>query len=190
MGHIEERGRKRAKKRNLQYALLTTVAMVGIIALAAVPSNLPIALHRLGMLPTGPNNRGSVNRARNRLIKRGFLMRTRDGFLRLTSSGMRTLHIMEARAALANNPRRWDGRWRILIFDIPERRKHLRRSLRASLYTVGFARLQDSVWVYPYDCEDFVALLKADLKIGRELLYLIVDEMESDGVWKERFKLK
>ena len=53
----------------------------------------------------------------------------------------------------------------------------------------GFLRLQDSVWVYPYDCEDFVALLKADLRLGREMLYIIAEKIENDGWLRQEFNL-
>ena len=54
---------------------------------------------------------------------------------------------------------------------------------------IGFVRLQDSVWVYPYDCEDFIALLKAELKIGRDVLYAIVDTIEHDKNLRQHFNL-
>ena len=55
---------------------------------------------------------------------------------------------------------------------------------------IGFVRLQDSVWVYPYDCEDLIVLLKADFKIGKDVLYMIVDEMEGDTHLRKEFGLR
>ncbi len=55
---------------------------------------------------------------------------------------------------------------------------------------LGFARLQDSVWVYPYDCEDLMALLKADLKIGAAVLYMVVEHIENDKQLQTQFALK
>ena len=86
-------------------------------------------------------------------------------------------------------PRRWDGKWRVLIFDIPESNRFIRATIRQTLAAVGFICLQGSVWIYPYPCEEFVALLKADLRIGKRLLYMIVEELESDGWLKEKFNL-
>ncbi len=54
---------------------------------------------------------------------------------------------------------------------------------------IGFVRLQDSVWVYPYDCEDFIALLKAELKIGKDVLYAIADTIEHDKGIRRHFNL-
>ncbi len=89
----------------------------------------------------------------------------------------------------AQRPKRWDGKWRVLIFDIPERKKTLRDKMRLTLSSVGFVRLQQSVWLYPYDCEDLIVLLKTDFKIGRDLLYLIVDALEYDIPFRKHFNL-
>ena len=50
-------------------------------------------------------------------------------------------------------------------------------------------RLQDSVWIYPYPCEDLINLLKADFKVGKDLLYLIVNFIENDKWLKRLFGL-
>ena len=55
---------------------------------------------------------------------------------------------------------------------------------------IGFKRLQDSVWIYPYNCEEVVTLLKADLDVGKALLYMIVDTLEDDEEIKKYFDLK
>jgi len=58
------------------------------------------------------------------------------------------------------------------------------------LHAVGFVLFQKSVWVYPYDCEDFIALLKADFKIGKDMRYLIADTIEGDASLRKAFNLR
>jgi DNA-binding transcriptional regulator PaaX len=77
-----------------------------------------------------------------------------------------------------------------LVFDIPEKRKGLRQKVRNTLITIGFERLQDSVWVYPYDCEDLIMLLKAGFHVGDDMLYMIVDSIERDKDLRDHFQLK
>ncbi|OGG64507.1 hypothetical protein A3C94_03355 [Candidatus Kaiserbacteria bacterium RIFCSPHIGHO2_02_FULL_55_17] len=57
------------------------------------------------------------------------------------------------------------------------------------MVSCGFERLQDSVWAYPYDCEDLIALVKAEFRIGADALYLIVEQMEHDKHLREHFHL-
>ncbi len=189
MAKLEQIARKRLRKHQLQQLILGTVAAVGMITLVAVAPNVIGALGKLGVIKPNKRQKEIVNRARDRMIENGLLARDRSGFLSLTQRGELVLWQLENNGLQKKRPRRWDGKWRILIFDIPERRKMVREKIRYTLSSVGFVRLQDSVWIYPHDCEDMVALLKADLKIGRDLLYLIVEEMEGDRRLREYFKL-
>src|SRR3989344_5740250 len=69
------------------------------------------------------------------------------------------------------------------------RRKGLRDKIRNTLLSMGFLKLQNSAWIYPYDCEDLINLLKADFKVGKDLLYLIVDSIENDKSFRKSFAL-
>ena len=86
-------------------------------------------------------------------------------------------------------PRVWDQKWRIVIFDIWERRRGVRDKLRRTLEKAGFRRIQDSVWVCPYDCEEFVTFLRADLRLGEGILYLIAEGVENDAKLRKLFDL-
>ena len=98
------------------------------------------------------------------------------------------LQMETERTAIAKK-RKWDRCWRVVIFDVPERRKGVRDRLRHFMEGCGFVRLQDSVWIYPYDCEDLIALAKADFRIGADVLYMIVERLERDKYLREHFGL-
>lgn len=84
----------------------------------------------------------------------------------------------------------WDGKWRVVIFDIREKRRSVRNRLRALLAGAGMVRLQDSVWVHPYPCDELVTLLRANLRSGTgELLYFIAEGLESDRHLRDHFNL-
>ncbi len=56
-------------------------------------------------------------------------------------------------------PSRWDRKWRVILFDIPEKQKRLRDALRMQLQRLGLKEFQKSVFVHPYECRneiDFV----------------------------------
>lgn len=56
----------------------------------------------------------------------------------------------------------WDKKWRIVLFDIPEKERWKRDNLRAKLKELGFGMIQMSVWMSPHPFEDDVrAFLKA-----------------------------
>ena len=188
MGKLEEQTRRRAKKDELKKIILETIKVAGIIGIAIVAPNVIGAMVKLGLIAS-PRQKYVVERARDRLLRSGHLRR--DGtFLRLTEKGERVLRNLSLRDYRISKPLTWDGKWRIIIFDIPEYRSGLRQKIRQTLTMMGFVRLQNSVWAYPYDCEDLMMLLKADFKVGKDVLYMVVDALEYDVHLRNRFGLR
>lgn len=186
MGILEQEVKRTRRNKNIQKAILGTVAVAGILTVAAIAPN---ALQILGMFghKKGRRFKEYVDNSRKRLVKNNLLEYTANGFLKLTPKGEAKLRQLELHDYKFKKPKRWDKKWRVLIFDIREERKALRDKIRRTLATIGFERLQDSVWVYPYDCEDLITLLKADFKVGKDLLYLIVEKIENDSLLQKQF---
>lgn len=88
-----------------------------------------------------------------------------------------------------NKNKKWDGKWRVLIFDIPENRRFDRNNIRQALVSIGFMRLQNSVWIYPYSCEDLITLLKTDTETNEDALYMVVEAIEHDEFIRKYFGL-
>lgn len=179
---------KKCRKDDIKKIILASVALAGVLGVGLVAPNALNAMAKLGILPH-PRQKESINRSRDRLIHLG-LLRYADGQLHITSQGETALRKLKLAEYQTHRPKRWDNRWRVLIFDIPEKRKKLREQIRHTLVKIGFVHTQDSVWIYPYDCEDLITLLKADFRIGKDLLYLVVEQMEYDRPYKEIFGLK
>ena len=192
MGVIEKELKTRIKRENLQKVILSGIAAVGLLSVAVFAPNALQALKFFGIEPKNKWQKYNINHSIKRLKDHGlicFEKTSRGTFARLTQKGEDKLRKFKLLDYKLKKPKKWDGKWRMLIFDIKEERKGMRDKIRFTLKRIGFLRLQDSVWVYPYDCEDFVTLMKADFKIGRDLLYLIVDSIEGDTKIKNYFKL-
>lgn len=80
----------------------------------------------------------------------------------ITSKGL--LHLQKRRLLNILQGKKWDKKWRILIFDIEEINKNLRNNLRDTIKEFGFGYLQKSVWISPYDVfkklEEFIQMRK------------------------------
>lgn len=187
MGHLEEKNKKRARNQQLTSLILGSVAIAGGIAVALVAPNVLGAMEKLGLAPKTREDE-YIHAVRRRLRKQGLLVE-HNGFLRITPRGQAQLRRAALSLARPSPLKRWDDKWRVLIFDIPEKKRSLREGIRRQLRASGFKRIQDSVWLYPYPCEEFVALLKAEMKIGKDMLYLIVDALEGDGPFRKEFGL-
>lgn len=190
MGKVEEGVRKRARKQNIQHAVLGSIKVVGILAMAAVAPNTL----RLLKYIDGPRSLyvARVSATRRRLESKGLIRVVGSGPRRgvaLTKRGEQLLLRLELGSAKYKSPKKWDGKWRIVMFDITERRRLARDRLRHLLIKIGFIKLQDSVWIFPHDCEDIISMIKADFSVGREVLYIVTDEVEGDRWLKGLFKL-
>ena len=84
---------------------------------------------------------------------------------------------------------RWDGKWRMVIFDIPESSRGRRGMIRRLLKREGFVRLQNSVYISPFKLNaQSIDYLKKSYLI-HYLRILRVDAMDDDKDLKNRFKL-
>ena|SRR3989344_8732469 len=191
MGKAEEAVKKRVRRTRLQKNILTAVAVAGVLPFVLVAPNVLGAMGKMGII-NFRQKKQSVNRSLALLIKEGYVA-VRGGISKreivLTTKGEKFAAFLgEGRLAL-KKPKRWDGKWRLVLFDIPERRKKLRAQLRITLSSLGFVRLQNSAWVYPYDCEDLIALFKTDSQLGKDVCYLIADYLEDDQALRFAFDL-
>jgi DNA-binding transcriptional regulator PaaX len=101
----------------------------------------------------------------------------KDRVLRLTAKGK--LLALGGRDPEAWWSRPWDGRWRMVLFDIPEKDKRLRDKLRRHLLARHFGYLQNSVWVSP-DPMDFAREIFKGTEIDAESL-LTLDAVPGTG---------
>ena len=86
-------------------------------------------------------------------------------------------------------PAKWDGKWRLVMFDIEEDKRKIRNLLRFHLKKVGFIQIQGSVWIYPYPCEEIVTIIKTNLKLNDEVVYVTTESFEKDTYFRKFFKI-
>ncbi len=86
-------------------------------------------------------------------------------------------------------PKTWDGKWRIIIFDIPESLKKARNALRFHLKKWGFYRLQKSVFVLPWPCEDEIEFIVELYNIRRYVRQISAEGIDNELHLKKIFSL-
>jgi phenylacetic acid degradation operon negative regulatory protein len=89
---------------------------------------------------------------------------------RLTTRGR--LHALNGRDPEARWSRPWDGRWRLVIFDLPTTQNTERSRLRRYLRDKGFGYLQNSVWITPDPLDEQAKTLRG-AKVDVESLILL-----------------
>lgn len=173
--------------------VLATIALTGLVAVAAIAPN---ALRTLKLFGWGKRKYGKsqyIDATIERMIRRGLIVLTTNKrgikCVRLTPPGRAELNKYQLQKFQLRRPRRWDGKYRAIIFDIKEWKRTQRDELRRWLERLGFVKLQNSVWVYPYECQEVVVLLKSFFHLGQEVLYLVIDSIENDRWLRRKFNL-
>jgi hypothetical protein len=84
---------------------------------------------------------------------------------------------------------KWDGKWRFVIFDIPEKLKSGRDALRKKIKKLGFYELQKSVFIFPYKCADEIAFIIEFFGIKKYVRHGTMDSIDDDIYLKKFFGL-
>lgn len=86
-------------------------------------------------------------------------------------------------------PKKWDGKWRIVLFDVPEKSRNLRDTFRHHLKRLEFFEFQKSVFVHPYDCEDEIDYLIELYDARRFVRFIVSDSVDNELHLKTHFGL-
>jgi len=87
-------------------------------------------------------------------------------------------------------PKRWDGRWWMVMFDVPESRRSVRELVRRKFTAEGFISIQKSVMVYPYPCQELIFQLREYYLLQPGELYIFQAKvLEGENVLKKAFSL-
>ena len=86
-----------------------------------------------------------------------------------------------------NQPKKWDEKWRLVVFDIPESEKFARDSLTLTLHRLGFQPLQRSVWIFPHPCHEEIEAACLYHKVDKYVTYLETSYIDKEKKLKSKF---
>jgi len=85
--------------------------------------------------------------------------------------------------------KKWNGKWFLVFFDVPEIQRNKRDYLRRFLQQLGFYQYQKSVYLFPYECEEEVTLIKKIVEGAKYMKYIIAEKIEDEDLAKTFFHL-
>lgn len=183
---------------SLSKVILYSVGIIGLVGMAFIAPN---AIQLLDLFKRKQNKKYhhdsahlqyGITAAVKRLVKERCikLENHKDGvYAKLTPKGKERLNRGHTFVVPTDRQGLWDGKWRVIIFDVKEERRIKRDKLRRELLGFGFMRLQRSVWIYPYECEDIIAIFKTDQKLWGDVLYMVVEKIEHDLRLRKMFNV-
>ncbi|MCX6722538.1 MAG: hypothetical protein NT094_00530 [Candidatus Staskawiczbacteria bacterium] len=91
---------------------------------------------------------------------------------------------------LSNKKEKWDGKWRMVAFDIPNERRKGRNALNYRLKMGGFYELQESIFLHPYDCKKEIDAFTKLFKIEKYVRFGLLDFIDNQDKIKLKFGIK
>jgi CRISPR-associated endonuclease Cas2 len=85
--------------------------------------------------------------------------------------------------------KKWNSKWFLVVFDVPEEQRNKRDYLRHFIRQIGFTQYQQSVYAYPYECEKEVEYIKRIVEGGKYISYIIADRLEHEERLKQIYNL-
>ena len=131
----------------------------------------------------------AINRLNNkRLIE--LTGKSDEVYIKITASGKNLLRRFDYDNLGLLKARTWNRKWHLIIFDIPEKKKRERNALSEKLKYLGLYPLQESVFIYPYNCRDEIDFICEFLLISRYVNYCIIESIDKkEGDLRRFFNL-
>jgi phenylacetic acid degradation operon negative regulatory protein len=107
--------------------------------------------------------------------------------VRATEKGKKRAIISDIDNLKIHVPMSWDGKWRMVMFDIPESRRSDRVFLAQKLSDLGFLMIQKSCWIHPFECRNEVGLIISITNLDRYVSLLTVVESNFDQFAKKYY---
>jgi CRISPR-associated endonuclease Cas2 len=111
-----------------------------------------------------------------------FILLTQEGKVKLAEVAIWDLSV-EA-------PKRWDKKWRLVMFDFPKEMTAARNSFREKIEDMGFRPYQRSVYIYPFECGEEVRSICAFFSAEEHVRYLVAIDIDKADDFISLFELK
>ncbi len=108
-------------------------------------------------------------------------------FLKLTRKGELKILMAKARVPAVQ---KWDEKWRVITFDIPENAKPRRNQFRCLLQANHFVKFQASVYISPYPLNKEALAYLRQTGLSRFIRIMKAEEIDDDRDLKKRFNLR
>lgn len=181
------------KRSSIPSVILMILKEIGAITVDAFFN--PKYAKKYGYTPTNFSKNNSACRAAfSRLKSRNFI-KQRGAIYYLTTKGEKEVFFNYLKnnnlnRFPENENKKWDGKWRIMFFDIPEKKRKYRDELRLMLKAIGFKEFQKSVWIYPYKVPDLLKEILFEEKMKHYVRLITTMDIEYDKDWKRVFKIE
>lgn len=155
--------------------ILMGLAIGGIIISSFALPNVASLLKFFN--PTDSRERQKISR-NLKSLKRKNLIKIYDnnGLVAITKKGERQNLKYQIGELKIKRPKKWDKKWRIIMFDIPERFKKARDALSKKIKDMEICKMQKSVYICPFDCESEIDFVCEVFNVRKYVRYVVAEK--------------
>lgn len=122
------------------------------------------------------------------LQNRGYIQRENKKY-KLTTKGRRCLSEAAIWQLTIPSPPKWDGKWRLVLFDIPVDKRKRRDAFRRRIKELGLVLYQHSVWAYPYPLEEIVSQVSSFYFLSKHTSFITAEKLTGEEKLLKHFSL-
>jgi len=170
--------------------ILKTLLTVGFITFAiAMPNAVQILKY---FKPTNWKERARVRDSVSRLEKGGYLRKkghTSNETFTLTEKGReKAMRYAIAQMKIASQ-KAWDKKWRLVMFDVPEKKVQARRAINLALKRLGCVQYQKSIFITPFQCEKEINFVGECFGVRDNIRIVVASEVEGSDALRKIFNV-
>ena len=136
------------------------ITALSFVALFSVAITMPNTLRLLKPILKKKNfSDRQIRSSIDGLRRTGHITFRKNSNIKITPKGYKKVKKYSIESIKVAAPKYWNGRWQVVIFDVPVRFTRARNAFRFKLRQIGFMQLQKSVWIYPYECEEQIVFI-------------------------------
>lgn len=180
---------KKYKKGKIATIILDVLLAVGFITVALAAPNAVQIFKRFH--PKNARERERIKQSLAKLERAGFIVRKNrmDGYFVLTSKGEMRAKREKIENTRIARPKKWDGLWRLIMFDVPEEKRKERQAINFALKKIGCAQYQKSVFITPFPCEEEIDFVANCFGVRQYVRVILAQKVEDDVALRKMFNL-
>ncbi|MBI2021134.1 hypothetical protein HYS99_01310 [Candidatus Giovannonibacteria bacterium] len=85
--------------------------------------------------------------------------------------------------------KKWDKKWRLILFDVPEKHKKARNALSFALKKAGCFQFQKSVFIHPFECKNEIDFIIEFFLLRPYVRFILAETLDNELDVKRYFNL-
>ena len=134
------------------------------------------------------SNREKMKRKLQTMRRQGYLSKYGEHYA-LSKIGLHTLEKESLWTLSIPTPKKHDGFWRLLVFDIPKEKSRVRIVFVRHLQNLGLQFYQRSVWIYPYSFEREVRQVAKEYGLLPHISFITATQIDKKAELCKKFRV-